>query len=210
MARRRLLQRPQLLTGIYRDGMRRIVALLVVVLGALPACARPGPAEPAEPLPPASPGVVSADYRDVHWRLTAVTDRDGTRQIPAALDSWLELATDGELLASDGVNVVNARFAAAPPGFGVSGAMTTLVAYGGDDPAQLAAVTAISAMTAGPPLESPSPVAEPRPVPVTVVAATPTTLTLQAGGVQLTFTRTGPATHTNATPIPDASSAPTR
>lgn len=199
---------------------RRIVPLLaaagviaVASLGILPARNHqdPGPVAVA-PLPPASPGVVSAGYLGSHWRLTAVADRRGTTAIPASIDAWLELAADGELLASDDVNTINGRFTVTSAGFDVSDTATTLVAYSGDDPAQLAAGTGIDAVTVGP-RAVPSPasdVDEARPVHVTVLSANREHLSIQASGVRLTFVRTGPARKVNASPPPHISAAPDR
>jgi hypothetical protein len=161
------------------------------------------------PLPPASPGVVSAGYLSSHWRLTAVTDRRGTTAIPASIDAWLELAADGELLASDAVNTINARFTTTSAGFDVSDAITTLVGYDGRDPIRSAAVAGIDAVTSRP-LEVSSPAgdgSEARPVHVTVLSADAGNLSVQAGGVRLTFVRSGPATRVGATPLPHLSSA---
>lgn len=186
--------------------------VLAVALGILLTRHQDQPAPRAvASLPPASPGVVSAGYLDSHWRLTGVTDRRGTTSIPASIDAWLELAADGEILASDGVNTTDGRFTTTGAGFDISDTMTTLVGYGGNDPAQWAAMTGIAAMTSGPPAASsaPSTAAEP-PVHVTVLSATPEHLTVQAGGVQLTFVRSGPADKVNRTPLPNISSAADR
>jgi hypothetical protein len=79
-----------------------------------------------------------------------VTDRRGTTAIPRSINAWLELAADGELLASDDINTVNAHFTTTSAGLDVFDAGTTLVAYGGTDPVQLAAITGIDALTSGP------------------------------------------------------------
>ncbi len=172
---------------------------------------RPGSLAVA-PLPPASPGVVSASYLNSHWRLTAVTDRRGTTAIPASIDAWLELAADGELLASDDVNTITGHFTTTSTGFDVSDAVTTLVGYGGNDPVQLAAITGIGAVTFIPlAVSSPaSTVSEAQPVHVTVLSANPERLSIQAGGVRLTFIRSGPASKVNTSPLPHISSAADR
>ncbi|MGK5679556.1 hypothetical protein [Actinoplanes sp. URMC 104] len=172
---------------------------------------QPVPLEVAS-LPPASPGVVSAGYLDSHWRLTGVTDRRGTTSIPASIDAWLELAADGEILASDGVNTTDGHFTTTGVGFDVSDAATTLVGYGGNDPAQWAAMTGIAAMTSLPPAVSSAPSSsfEAPPVHVTVLSAKPGHLSIQAGGVRLTFVRSGPAYKVDKTPLPHISSAADR
>ncbi len=163
-------------------------------------------------LPPASPGVVSASYLESHWRLTGVTDRRGTTAIPASIDASLELAADGTLLAYDGINAINGHFTPTSTGFDVFESTTTLVGYADNDPAQVAAITGIGAVTSGPPVMSsaPSNVSEAPPVHVTVLAADREQLTIQAGGMRLTFIRTGPASSVNMKPLPDSSSAPGR
>jgi hypothetical protein len=175
-------------------------------------------------LPSSSPGVVSSSYVESRWRLTAVTEGSVTTAIPASVDASLELATDGEVFAFDGVNATNGTFKATSAGFDIYGSLITQVAYGGNDPGMLAAKSGMSLLMLGPPLvwtASPDasgalPLAsgappigpEASPVHVTILAATPELLTLRAGGARLAFIRTGPAEIVNATPIPDDSSAP--
>lgn len=178
---------------------------------------------PVGDAPSASPGVVSSSYVESHWRLTAVTEGSVTTAIPASIDASLELATDGTVLASDGVNAINGTFKATSAGFDIYGGPTTLAGYGGTDPGVLAAESGMGLLMSGPPpvwTASPDafdapPIAsgapptdsETSPVHVIVLAATPELLTLQASGARLAFIRTGPAEEVNATPIPDNSSA---
>jgi hypothetical protein len=175
-------------------------------------------------LPPASPGVVSSGYAESHWRLTAVTEGSVTTAIPASIDAWLELATDGTVFAFDGVNAINGTFKATSADFDIYGGLTTLAGYSGNDPGVLAAESGMGLLMLGPPpvwtaspdasgappIVSGAPSLDPEasPVHVTVLAATSELLTLQASGAQLAFIRTGPAEKVNATPIPDNSSAP--
>jgi hypothetical protein len=180
--------------------------LAVVAFGILLAATHRDQPEPVASLPQASPGVVSASYVGSHWRLTAVTDSRGTTAIPASADAWLELVTGGEFLASDAVNAINGHFTATSAGFDVSGSMTTLAGYGGNDPVQLAATAGMDALTSGPPLASGS-VSEEQPVQVTVLSADREHLLVQAGGVRLTFVRSGPASKLNTSPLPLISSA---
>ncbi|GLY98722.1 hypothetical protein Acsp02_59760 [Actinoplanes sp. NBRC 103695] len=127
-----------------------------------------------------------------HWRLTAVADRRGTTAIPATVDAWLELAADGEFLASDDVNTMNGRFTPTSAGFDVSDTITTLAGYDGNDPVRSAAITGIGSMTFVPPAPSSSP-SEAPPAHVTFLSANREHLVVQAAGVRLTFTRSGPA-----------------
>ena len=175
-------------------------------------------------LPSASPGVLSSSYVESHWRLTAVTEGSVTTAIPASIDASLELATGGTVLASDGVNAINGTFEATSAGFDIYGGPTTLAAGGGNDPGVLAAESGMGLLMYGPlPVWTASPDAsgappiasgappidsEASPVHVTVLAATPEMLTLQASGARLAFIRIGPAEEVNATAIPDNSSAP--
>lgn len=177
-----------------------------------------------EALPAASPRVVSSSYVEIHWRLTAVTEGSVTTAIPASIDAWLELATDGTVLAFDSVNAISGTFKATGAGFDIYGGLTTLAGYSGNDPGVLAAESGMGLLMLGPPpawTASPDasgappaasgapPVnSEASPVHVTILAATPELLTLQANNAQLAFIRTGPAEKVNATPIPDNSSAP--
>lgn len=126
----------------------------------------------------------SAGYVGDRWRLTAVTDRRGTTDIPPSVDAWLQLAADGQLLASDDVNTTSARFTTTGAGFDVSGAVTTAVAYVGDDPARVAAILGIDAVTKNEDGDSTR---------VTVLSADREHLNVHAGGVWLTFVRSGPA-----------------
>ncbi|MDI6099425.1 hypothetical protein QLQ12_12555 [Actinoplanes sp. NEAU-A12] len=143
--------------------------------------ASPGPPDVAS-LPPASPGTVTADYRGIRWRLTAVTDRRGTTEIPSSVDAWLHLAADGELLASDDVNGISGRFATTSAGFDVTETTTTAVLYAVGDLAQRAAMTGINAVTVS---------ADVQPLHVTVLSADREHLNVQANGVRLTFVRNG-------------------
>lgn len=170
-------------------------------------------------LPSASPSVVSSSYVESHWRLTAVTEGSVTTRIPASIDASLELATDGTVLASDGVNAINGTFEATSAGFDIYGGPTTLAGYSGNDPGVLAAESGMGLLmygplperTASPDASGAPPIAdEASPVHVTVLAAGPESLILQTGDARLTFIRTGPAEEVNATPIPDSSSAPGR
>jgi hypothetical protein len=72
----------------------------------------------AAPLPAASPGVLSAGYVGSRWRLTAVTDRRGSIEIPMSVNAWFELA-DSDILASDGVNAISGSFKTTSAGFDV-------------------------------------------------------------------------------------------
>ncbi len=200
------------------------VAVVIAVGVVLVRTDRDTSAPVGDALPSASPGVVSSSYVESHWRLTAVTEGSVTTAIPASIDASLELATDGTVLASDGVNAINGTFKATSTGFDIYGGPTTLAGYDGNDPGVLAAERGMGLLMYGPPpvwTASPDasgapPIAsgappidsEASPVHVTVLAATPKLLTLQASGARLAFIRTGPAEQVNATPIPDNSSAP--
>ncbi len=167
---------------------RRIVPVLVAV-GALavvsPAIQRagahqdgPGP-RPVASLPPASASAVNVGYVGNRWRLTRVADARGTTEIPESAGAWLELGGNGELGASDAVHGIDGKYHTASGGFEVTDAIVTTNAYVGDDPAILAAITGIDAMTMA--------------AHVTVLSAERGHLTVQAAGVRLTFVRTGPA-----------------
>ena len=199
------------------------VAVVIAVGVVLMRTHRDTSAPVGDALPSASPGVVSSRYVQSHWRLTAVTEGSVTTAIPASIDASLELATDGTVLASDGVNAIDGTFEATSAGFDIYGGPTTLAGYGGNDPGVLAAESGMGLLMYGPPPEwtaspdasgapptasgAPPIDSEASPVHVTVLAATPELLTLQASGAQLAFIRTGPAEEVNATPIPDSSSA---
>ena len=201
-------------------GVAAVIAVGVVLMRT----PRDASAPVGDARPSASPGVVSSSYVESHWRLTAVTEGSVTTAIPASIDASLELATDGTVLASDGVNAINGTFKATSAGFDIYGGPTSLAAYGGNDPGVLAAESGMGLLMYGPPpvwTASPDasgapPIAysappidsEASPVHVTVLAATPELFTLQASGARLAFIRTGPAEEVNATPIPDNSSAP--
>ncbi|MDI6105928.1 hypothetical protein QLQ12_45900 [Actinoplanes sp. NEAU-A12] len=201
-------------------GLAAVVAVGVV----LTRTHRDTSAPVGDALPSTSPGIVSSSYVESHWRLTAVTEGSVTTAIPASIDASLELATDGTVFAYDGVNAINGTFKATSAGFDIYGGLTTLAGYGGNDPGVLAAESGMGLLMLGPPpVWTASPDAsgapptasgappinsEASPVHVTVLAATPELLTLQANGTRLAFIRTGPAERVNATPIPDNSSAP--
>jgi hypothetical protein len=89
-----------------------------------------------------------------------------------------------------------------------------LAGYGGNDPVQLAAITGIDAMTMNPPPTSSAAgsASEEPPVHVTVLSADRENLTVQAGGVRLTFVRSGPASDwdTPSSAAGDSSAGPHR
>jgi hypothetical protein len=162
-----------------------VVGALTVVTAAI-AVPRTGEAgtRAVAPLPSASPGAVSAGYVGSRWRLTTVTDSRGTTAMPASTGAWIDLAADGTLVAYDDINAVNARFAVTGAGFDVDAGLTTLAGYAGSDPAVLAAIAGISAVTSVPGEQTAH---------VTVVSADPEHLTVDAGGLRLAFSRSGPA-----------------
>ncbi|SNS49578.1 hypothetical protein [Actinoplanes regularis] len=118
------------------------------------------------------------------WRLTAVTDDRGTTEIPSSVDAWLDLTADGELLASDDVNVTNGHITTTSIGFDVAEPITIPAGYAGSDPVKLAAITGIDAMTMA---------AGGQAAHVTVLSADREHLIVQTNGVRLTFVRYGPA-----------------
>lgn len=169
----------------------------VVILLARSHQGQPGPVTVA-PLPPASPGAVSSDYVGSRWRLTAVTDRRGTTEIPASTDAWLELAADGELIASDDVNTISGHFTITSAGFDVSDTATTLVGFADNDPARVAAVIGIDAVTINSQAarSAASSAPEAQPVHVTCPVGRPRTAERpgQRGEAHVRPQRTGPQT----------------
>lgn len=141
----------------------------------------PAPASPGAEalLAPASPGAGVADYVGSRWRLTAVTDSRGSTDIPPSVDAWLHLAADGRFVASDGINTTSGHFITTSAGFDILDAAVTAVGYVGDELAQSAANAGIRA------------VANPDGN-VTVLSADHEKLTVQAGGMRLTWVRTEP------------------
>jgi heat shock protein HslJ len=200
------------------------VVAVIAVGAVLVQTHRDTPAPVGDVPPSASPPVASSSYMESHWRLSAVTEGSVTTPIPASLDASLELATDGRVLAADGVNAISGTFEATSAGFDIYGRGSTLAGGGGNDPGAVAAEGGMSLLMYGPPPEwtatpdasgappttsgAPPIDSEVSPVHVTVLAATPQLLILQASGARLAFIRTGPAKEVNATPIPDHSSAP--
>jgi hypothetical protein len=163
-----------------------VVALAVVALGVLWTGADrdgPGPRAVAS-LPPASPGALSAGYLGSRWRLTSATDARGTTEIPESIDAWLELAPDGKFVASDACNAISGTFNTTSIGFDITDPWSTLVGCPRNDPVMGGAITAIGAMTSAPAGQT---------VHTTVLSVDGEQLTVQAGGMRLTFDRTGPA-----------------
>ncbi|MEV4275993.1 hypothetical protein [Actinoplanes xinjiangensis] len=200
-------------------GLAAVLAVGVVVMRTH----RDTSAPIGDALPSASPGVVRSSYVESHWRLTAVTEGSVTTAIPNSIDASMESATDGTVFAYDGVNAINGTFKVTSAGFDIYGGLTTLGAYGDNDPGVLAAESEMGLLMLGPPSvwtaspdasgapptasDAPPITSEAPPVHVIVLAATPELLTLQANGARLAFIRTGPAVKVDATPIPDNSSA---
>jgi heat shock protein HslJ len=157
--------------------LRRAALLLAFALLApgLALTGRSGPSAVASP--PVSPGPVDAAHPDGRWRLTAVTAHGVTTEIPESADAWLQLTDDGEFTASDGVNTMGGRLTPTGTGFDVTDVLSTEVAYIGDDPAQLAAMSGIGAMALDPDALRIS------------VSADTGHLSVEAGTVRLTFIR---------------------
>ncbi|GAA1615484.1 META domain-containing protein [Actinoplanes couchii] len=172
----------------------RWVVLAVVAVGALAAVTLgvqragahqdgPGPRAVVS-LPPVSPGVAGAGYVGSRWRLTGVTDARGTTEIPESTDAWIELAADGRFVAFDGCNTISGPVDTTSTGFDITDALSTLVGCLDGDPAAQAAIIGMDAMTSGPAGQT---------IHTTILSADPSQSTVQAGGVRLTFTRSGPA-----------------
>jgi hypothetical protein len=83
---------------------------------------------------------------DTRWRVVAVTHH----QMRTAITSGrvvVDFRADGEFGASDGVNDSSGHWAAAADALRITHVATTLVGYGGTDPAVLAAMRGIGALT---------------------------------------------------------------
>jgi hypothetical protein len=191
----------------WRSRQTILALAAVVAVGPLVACDSQNRHSPSA-VPPSS-GAISTDYVGSHWRLTTVTDPRGTVEIAASTEAWLELGSDGRLLAHDSVNAVSGTFTPTGVGFDVSESGTTLAGYSGNDPFVFAAMNGIEAMTNQSLSSMPSDASQMQSVHVSVLSADGQRLILQAGGVRLTFIRTGPADKVSRPALPQISSAPT-
>lgn len=97
---------------------------------------------------------MSAEYVGRRWRLVSVATKSGVVQLPADTRAGLTFQATGDLLAHDGINAINAPYTAKGQDIWVTPGATTLVAYVGDDPAQLLAIAAIGRLTLGDESES--------------------------------------------------------
>jgi hypothetical protein len=81
--------------------------------------------------------------------LVSVATKSSVVQLPADTRAGLTFQATGDLLAHDGINAINAPYTAKGQDIWVRPGATTLVAYVGDDPAQLLAIAAIGRLTLG-------------------------------------------------------------
>jgi heat shock protein HslJ len=105
---------------------------LVLTSLALAAC---GPATSARPVPPRFTGY--------DWQVFAISHGGKVTSIPPRLGVDLRFAPNGEFVANDGVNTHSGRYRTTSGGFTTSGMASTMVYYGGPDPAILVAEDAI-------------------------------------------------------------------
>ena len=114
-----------------------------------------------------------------HWRLQSVSHGGSRTEIPSLVGAFVELSPYGTLTARDGVNRIAASYTVAGDGFTVRSSSSTQLGYAGADPAVIAAVDGIDTVLIRPGDGAP-----------VTARATPTasTLVLDGGGYQLTFT----------------------
>jgi hypothetical protein len=123
------------------------------------------------------------------WLLTTVEEGSVTITVPASIGARMELLPHGQILIDNGVNALSGRFTPLADGFEVSGVGTTYTLYTGNDPAQLAAIAAFSALAYG----DPHATASSAPAQDIVLKLDATTLVVQAGALRLTFAFAGAA-----------------
>ena len=93
--------------------------------------------------PAANSGTALADTR---WRVVTVTD-PGTRTAITSRRVIVDFIAGGEFHADDDVNYYSGKWRATSGGLDITNVGTTLAAYGGNDPAVLAAQRGIGALT---------------------------------------------------------------
>jgi hypothetical protein len=89
-----------------------------------------------------------AALSDTRWRVVAVT-ADGRRTAITSRRVVVDFLGGGELHADDGVNYYSGKWRPAGDGLHITDVGTTLVGYGGHDPAVLATQRGIGALTSG-------------------------------------------------------------
>ena len=142
--------------------------------------------------PPAAAVSVAVDvpgrgaYIGVHWVATQVW-RDGvTRAVPAAMAVTVDFSESGSVIFSDGVNVVDARWAPlAGESVRLQGVSSSAAGYVGHDAGQLAAILAVRQLT------SPFGAGDPATSDITVTRAGDV-LTLTRVGVRISYRTSGP------------------
>lgn len=134
----------------------------------------------------------SAEYVGSSWRLTSVADGATSTAIPAGVGARMDLLPDGRIFVYNGVNALTGLFTKSADGFDVRDVGTTFVLYGGNDPNQLAAITALNTLAYG----NRDGVTPSSPARDKVVSTDGTRLVVEAASFRLTFERSGPATAT--------------
>jgi hypothetical protein len=82
------------------------------------------------------------------WGITAVRSGGATVEIPRQINSTVALYSDGQFIASDGINGSSGRYVLTAHGFRTQHVQSTLIAVAHPDNARVAAVNAITAVTA--------------------------------------------------------------
>ena len=173
VARRRRVVRAGVGTGLVAAAAA-VTGIVLVVPGMTGDVDRSSPA-----------AVDSATYTGARWVLTSVTEQGRTTAIPPAVRARMELRHDGSILLHNGTNALTGRFSPDRDGFLVQDVGTTFKLYAGDDPARLAAQSAINTLAYG----NEQGVTPSGSVRDRVVSVDRSRLVVQAGSVRLQFDR---------------------
>lgn len=124
------------------------------------------------------------------WQVTQIRHAGQTFTPAPTVRATLQLTADGTYLADDSVNAISGTYRGSTSGFRTTRAASTLVGYAGSDPARLAVIAAMAALTSGSSASA---------------QAKDGILTITVSGYELTFRDIGPAvTHPPASPTPTA------
>jgi hypothetical protein len=92
---------------------------------------------------------VSSGFTGYDWQVVAISHGGKVTNIPARLQVGLRFSPGGQFGASDGVNFHSGTYRTTGDGFTTSILDSTLVGYGGHDPAVLLAISVIGSFDNG-------------------------------------------------------------
>ncbi len=162
-----------------------LAAAAVIVVAATVSLAANRDSTPSQPAAGSLGGFVG-----YQWRVTSLQDRDGVLDVPSGIDATVGFTADGRVVGDDTVNYLGGAYEVSGDGYHVTDATSTLVGYGGRDPARVRVIYAVDALFFTATESAPAG----GPVVVITAQVDGDTLTLHTNGIEsltVTLTRAG-------------------